>query len=62
MLNFAVEYNKRVQAEETSTPEEIAIANVGKADPKRHLEEDVEKLMGTNIDQAMSAAVDSIIF
>ena len=35
------------------TPEQLAIKNVGKQDPKRHLEEKVDTLMSTNIVQCL---------
>merc|ERR1719233_1754577 len=33
------------------TPEQLAIKNVGKLDPKRHLEEKVDVLMTNNVVQ-----------
>lgn len=62
MLTLAKDYNARVKDEETKTAEEIMIANVGKLDPKRHLQEDVAELMSDNIDQALGAALDTIVF
>merc|ERR1739848_590486 len=37
------------------TPEQLAIKNVGKQDPKRHLEEKVDVLMTSNIVQCLGA-------
>ena len=48
--------------EESKTEEEIMIANVGKLDPKRHLKEDLDKVLGNNISNALGAALDSVIF
>ena len=44
------------------TPEQLAIKNVGKQDPKRHLEEKVDVLMSTNIVQCLGAMVDTAVF
>lgn len=44
------------------TPEQLAIKNVGKQDPKRHLEEKVGSLMSGNIVQCLGAMVDTTIF
>jgi len=46
MLNLAEAYNKSVQEETTMTPEQLKTRHVGKQDPKRHLENAVEKAMG----------------
>ena len=50
MLSLSAAYNKSVQEESTLTPEQLKTRHVGKQDPKRHLEEAVEKAMG---DQAV---------
>lgn len=44
------------------TPEQLAIKNVGKLDPKRHLEDKVEVLMTSNIVQCLGAMLDTVIF
>merc|ERR1712125_223669 len=38
MLKLTKDYNERVQQEEGKTAEEVLVENVGKIDPKRHLE------------------------
>jgi len=50
MLSLSEAYNKSVQEESTLTAELLKTRHVGKQDPKRHLEEVVEKAMG---DQAV---------
>ena len=45
MLSLSAEYNKSVQEESTLTPEQLKTRHVGKQDPKRHLEELVEKAL-----------------
>ncbi|KAF8735027.1 hypothetical protein AX14_002842 [Amanita brunnescens Koide BX004] len=51
MLRLAGAYNKSVQEESTLTPEQLKTRHVGKQDPKRHLEEVVEKAMGDQVIQ-----------
>ena len=46
MLNLAEAYNKSVQEETTMTVDQLKTRHVGKQDPKRHLENAVEKAMG----------------
>jgi 26S proteasome regulatory subunit N11 len=45
MLSLAEAYNKSVVEEMTMTPDQLKTRHVGKQDPKRHLEDTVEKLM-----------------
>lgn len=51
-----------LEDEEKMTPEQLAIKNVGKQDPKRHLEEKVDKVMQNNIVQCLGAMLDTIVF
>ena len=44
------------------TQEQLAVKNVGKLDPKRHLEEHVEVLMTSNIVQCLGAMLDTVVF
>lgn len=62
MLNLAKAYNKRIQDEITTPPEKLAIQNVGKVDPKKHLEQNVEKLMAKNTTQLLGAMLDTVVF
>jgi len=62
MLSLAKNYDKALEEEETMTPEQMAIKNVGKQDPKRHLEEKVDVLMTTNIVQCLGAMLDAVVF
>jgi len=49
MLNLSEQYNKSVQEESTLTADQLKTRHVGKQDPKRHLEEAVEKAMGNQV-------------
>ena len=51
MLSLSGAYNKSLQEEATLTPEQLKTRHVGKQDPKRHLEEAVEKAMGDQVVQ-----------
>lgn len=60
MLELVKNYHKAVEEEDTMTPEQRAIKNVGKQDPKRHLEESVEVLMTSDIVQCLGAMLNSV--
>lgn len=62
MLNLVKSYNKAIQDEISIPPEKLAIQNVGKIDPKKHLEQDVEKLMAKNATQLLGVMLDTVIF
>eukprot|EP00299_Pterocystis_sp_00344_P005847 c17586_g1_i1.p1 GENE.c17586_g1_i1~~c17586_g1_i1.p1 ORF type:complete len:310 (-),score=76.72 c17586_g1_i1:49-978(-) len=62
LLGLAKDYNKNVLDEEKMTPEEFAKQNVGKLDPKKHLAEDVERLMSENIVQCLGSMLDLVVF
>lgn len=62
MLELAKAYDKAVQEEQKLTPEELIIARVGKRDAKKHLEADVARLMGENINQCLGTMLDTVIF
>lgn len=55
MLKLSEEYNKSVQEESTLTPEQLKTRHVGKQDPKRHLEDQVENAMGDQVVQSLGA-------
>jgi 26S proteasome regulatory subunit N11 len=62
MLQLTTEYNERVKQEEGKTLEQILVDNVGKIDPKRHLETSVNDLMTSNIIQCLGTMLDTVIF
>jgi len=62
MQDLTKQYNKAIQDEEKMTKEKLLVANVGKLDPKRHLQQDVEKLMTSNIVQGLGSILDTVIF
>lgn len=62
MLKLVTDYNKRLEEEETMTKEELIVANVGKIDPKKHLENNVEELMTSNINQSLGTMLATVVF
>jgi len=62
MLELAKSYNKAVQDESKISAEKLAIQNVGKLDPKKHLEMSVHQLMGNNIVQCLGTMLDTVCF
>lgn len=62
MLKLVKDYNLRVKAEETKSLEDLAVENVGKIDPKRHLESDIQELMASNIVQCLGTMLDAVVF
>lgn len=51
-----------MEDEDKMAPEQLAIKNIGKQDPKRHLEEKVENFMNGNIVQCLGSMLDAIVF
>lgn len=49
MARWTKGYGDRVREEEGKTQEEVEVINVGKIDPRKHLEAGVEELMASNI-------------
>lgn len=56
------EYSTRLDEEEKSTPLELLINTVGKRDPKKQLEEVVDQMAQNNINQTLTAMLDTVIF
>lgn len=53
MLHLSQTYTASVKEEATLTPQQLKTRHVGKQDPKRHLEEAVERAMGDSILQSL---------
>lgn len=62
MLKLTKDYNERIQQEEGKSTEQILVDNVGKIDPKRHLESSVADLMSSNIIQCLGTMLDTVVF
>lgn len=62
LARLSKDYSARVREEEGKTHEEIEVMNVGKIDPKRHLENDVHDLMASSILQCLGTMIDTVVF
>lgn len=62
MLKSAIAYNKLIQDERTLSKEEREVAFVGKLDPKKRLNTDVETIMSGNIVQSLGTMLDAVVF
>lgn len=62
MLKLAKAYSASITAESTMTAEKLLVHNVGKLDPKKHLEEDVRTVMSANIAQILGTMLDAVVF
>ncbi|KAI1711060.1 JAB1/Mov34/MPN/PAD-1 ubiquitin protease domain-containing protein [Ditylenchus destructor] len=62
ILKLAKLYKKSLDDEEKMTEEQLAIKNVGKQDPKRHLGENVQQMLADNIVQNLTSMMDSSAF
>lgn len=62
MARLSKDYSARVKEEEGKTLEEVEVMNVGKIDPKRHLESNVQDLMASAILQCLGTMIDTVVF
>jgi len=62
ILKLAKAYKKSLEDEEKMTEEQLAIKNVGKQDPKRHLSETVSQMLSDNIVQNLASLMDAASF
>jgi len=62
LLEFTKRYKEWLDDEVGKTERERAVMNVGKIDPKRHLETSVEELMTKNISQCLGTMLDTVVF
>ncbi|RYH29614.1 hypothetical protein EON65_07920 [archaeon] len=62
MVKLAKDYAAGVKEEAGKTQEQVEIMNVGKIDPKRHLESDVHELMAASILQCLGTMINTVVF
>lgn len=62
MTRLSKDYCKRIKEEEGKTAEEIEIMNVGKIDPRKHLDNDVNELMAAAVVQCLGTMIDTVVF
>ena len=62
MAKLSKDYRERVREEEGRSQDEVEVMNVGKVDPKKHLENDVNELMAITIVQVLGTMIDTVVF
>ncbi len=62
LSKLSKDYCVRVKEEEGRTAEEVEVMNVGKVDPKKHLETDVHELLARSIVQCLGTMIDTVVF
>lgn len=62
LTSLTKKYDKAIIEEDTLTKEKLAIANVGRQDAKKHIEDEVKSIMEVNIVQALGTMLDSVVF
>ncbi|BFG31051.1 hypothetical protein CerSpe_173250 [Prunus speciosa] len=62
MSNLAIKYNNALLEDGDAQPEKLAIANAGRFDAKKHLEEHVSNMMSSNIAQTLGTVLDTVAF
>jgi len=62
MCRLAKAYNKALEEEDKMTKQELVVKNVGKQDPKRHLEEVVDEMLTDNITQGVGSMLNAVSF
>jgi len=60
--SLAENYEKAVVEEDKLSAEKLAIANVGRQDAKKHLEDNVHNLLSVNIVQTLGTMLDTVVF
>lgn len=62
MTKLAESYSQRIDMELTKTKNEIVVSTVGKVDPKRHLQQNIDELLSSNISQSLGMMIDTKSF
>ncbi|CAF3703442.1 unnamed protein product [Rotaria sp. Silwood1] len=62
MVDLSNNYIKSLDEEGKFTQEQLSIKNIGKQEPKRHLEENIDILMNLNIIQCIAVMMSLVIF
>lgn len=62
MVGLAKNYAKWIDDEMKKSKTEMVVSNIGKPDPKRHLTQNIEELMSSNILQALGSGIGTKAF
>lgn len=60
--DLAAKYDLAVIDEQDTPPNDREVANVGKMDAKKHLDQHMTNLMSANVVQAMATMLDTVVF
>ena len=62
MKSLTNQYAKWIEEEDSMSKDQLEIRNVGKQDPKRHLEETVNEVLTENISQILQSTLNTAVF
>ena len=62
MARLTEEYNKWIQEEIKKTREELVVSQVGKMNPKVHLETHIEELLNENVTECLGTMLNTVVF
>jgi 26S proteasome regulatory subunit N11 len=62
LVKLSKDYNKMIKDQSKTEKEKFKILNVGKLDPKRHIQQEVDLMLSLNIDQTLGMMLDQVIF
>jgi 26S proteasome regulatory subunit N11 len=62
MLQLAKKFNERLEEESKLNEEQKQVAHVGKVDPRKRLERNIEETLKSNIVQMLGSMVDAMVF
>lgn len=62
LKNMVQQFTNQIKSEKNKTLEECQMDIVGKVNPHKHLESDVQKIMGDNILQCLNTMINQIAF
>lgn len=62
MAGLTEDYNNWIQAEMKKTKKEMVVSTVGKVNPSLRLNQNIEEIMNSNINQCLGTMLDSLTF
>lgn len=62
MARLTQEYDKWIQEEIKKSREELVVSQVGKMNPKVHLENHIEELLNDNVTECLGTMLNTVVF
>jgi 26S proteasome regulatory subunit N11 len=62
LVKLSKDYNKMIKDESKTEKEKFKILNVGRLDPKRHIQQEVDQMLSLNVDQLLGMMLETVIF